>query len=363
MIIAAWIIFIFTAIQLWVVLLNAIFRQPLSASSKDFNPLISILIPARNEEQNIGHLLKDIQNQEWKNFEVLIFNDQSDDKTGEIVESYTKEDQRIHLINSEGLPDGWLGKNYGCYQLAQKAKGNYFLFLDADVRISGAIISGTIAKVKKHQLGLLSIFPKQNMYSWGEYLTVPNMNFILLSLLPLVFVRVLPFSSMAAANGQFMLFDANTYRKNQPHQTFRDNKVEDISTARLFKQKGIKIACLAGNHSITCRMYSSFNEAVNGFSKNVIMFFGDSGIVAVFFWLITTLGFIPVLIAFPNELGYTYFFMLIAIRVLITFVSHQNPFKNLVLAIPQQVVLGLFILKAFLNKSKKTYQWKGRNIS
>ena len=363
MIIAAWIIFIFTAIQLWVVLLNAIFRQQLSANLKDFNPLVSILIPARNEEQNIGRLLQDIQQQEWQNFEVLIFNDQSTDKTAEIVEACTKTDHRIQLLHSAGLPDGWLGKNYGCYNLAQQAKGSYFLFLDADVRISESIIADTINKVKKHKLGLLSIFPKQNMYSWGEFLTIPNMNFILLSLLPLIFVRVLPFSSMAAANGQFMLFDAKTYRENQPHQTFRDNKVEDISIAQSFKQKGIRIACLAGNSSISCRMYSSFAEAVNGFSKNVIMFFGNSGVLAVLFWMITTLGFIPVVLLLPLKFIISYFIMLVLIRLLISLVSHQNPIKNLLLAIPQQVVLGIFIIKAFLNKSKKAYQWKGRNIA
>ncbi|WP_297097273.1 glycosyltransferase family 2 protein [uncultured Draconibacterium sp.] len=363
MIIAAWIIFIFTAIQFGVVLLNAIFRQPLPPCPNDFNPLVSILIPARNEEQNIGRLLTDIQQQEWQNFEVLVFNDQSTDKTAEIVELFSKTDQRFQLLNSDGLPDGWLGKNYGCYQLAQKAKGTYFLFLDADVRISGTIIAGTIAKVQQHQLGLLSIFPKQMMRSWGEYLTVPNMNFILLSLLPLVFVRLLPFSSMAAANGQFMLFDAKTYRERQPHQTFRDNKVEDISIAQSFKKDKIRIACLAGNPSISCRMYSSFSDAVNGFSKNVIMFFGNSGILAVLFWLITTLGFIPVLIALPKAVVLAYFLMLLTIRVLISIVSYQNPLKTLLLAIPQQVVLGIFIIKAFLNKSKKAYQWKGRTIS
>lgn len=363
MMIIAWIIFVFTAIQLLVVLLNIIFRQPLPTCPKDFNPLVSILIPARNEEKNIGHLLRAIQKQEWQNFEVLVFNDQSTDKTAKIVEDLSKKDQRICLLNSEGLPDGWLGKNFGCYSLAQKAKGHYFLFLDADVLISDSIIAQTVAKVKKHKLGLLSIFPKQNMYTWGEYLTVPNMNFILLSLLPLIFVRVLPFSSMAAANGQFMLFNAKTYRETQPHSNFRNNKVEDISTAHFFKQKGIRIACLSGNPSISCRMYNSFNDAVNGFSKNVIMFFGNSGILAVLFWLITTLGFIPVVTLLPLNVTISYLIMLVLIRIFISLVSHQNPFKNVLLTIPQQVVLGLFILKAFLNKSKKAYQWKGRIVS
>ncbi len=363
MIIAAWIIFIFTVIQLWVVLLNAIFRQPLPPCPNDFNPLVSILIPARNEEQNIGRLLEAIKKQNWQNFEVLVYNDQSTDKTEQVVEAIAKEDKRFRLINSEGLPNGWLGKNFGCYSLAQEAKGTYFLFLDADVHISDSIVAGTIAKIKKHNLGLLSIFPKQNMYTLGEYLTVPIMNFILLSLLPLVFVRILPFSSMAAANGQFMLFDAKIYRKHQPHKTFRSNKVEDISIAQSFKKNGIRIACLSGNASISCRMYSSFSNAVNGFSKNVIMFFGNSEILAVLFWLITTLGFIPVFITLSSKFVFAYLIMLVAIRLFTSLVSHQNPIKNLILAIPQQVVLGIFIIKAFLNKSKKAYQWKGRTIS
>lgn len=363
MIIAAWIIFIFTAIQLCVVALNLVFRQPLPSCPKDFNPLVSILIPARNEEQNIGRLLQAIQKQNWQNFEVLVFNDQSTDRTEQIAEDAAKNDQRFHLINSNGLPDGWLGKNFGCYSLAQKAKGDYFLFLDADVHVSDSIIAGTIAKMKKHNLGLLSIFPKQNMHTWGEYLTVPNMNFILLSLLPLIFVRILPFSSMAAANGQFMLFDAKEYQNTQPHFTFRTNKVEDISIAGFFKKTRIPIACLSGNRSVSCRMYNSFNDAVNGFSRNVIMFFGNSGILALLFWLITTFGFIPVLIALPKEYVYFYFFMLVTIRIFISVVSCQNPIKNLFLAVPQQVILGIFIYISFLKNFKKTYTWKGRNVS
>lgn len=149
----------------------------------------------------------------------------------------------------------------------------------------------------------------------------------------------------------------------QPHATFRSNKVEDISIAQSFKKNGIRIACLSGNASISCRMYNSFAEAVNGFSKNVIMFFGNSGLLAILFWLITTLGCIPILIGLPKAFVLTYFFMLVAIRILISLVSHQNPLKNLLLAIPQQVVLGVFIIKALLNKSKKAYQWKGRTIS
>ncbi|WP_297090491.1 glycosyltransferase family 2 protein [uncultured Draconibacterium sp.] len=363
MIIAAWIILIFTALQLWVVLINTFFSQPLRAQSEQNYPLVSILIPARNEEENIGLLLNDILQQNYQNFEILVFNDQSVDRTAEQVKNAAQNDKRIHLVNSSGLPDGWLGKNYGCYSLAQKAKGDYLLFLDADVRIAGNILTSTLQKMQRYKLGLLSIFPKQKMRTWGEYITVPNMTFILLSLLPLIFVRVLPFVSMAAANGQFMLFNAQTYRKHQPHATFCNNKVEDIAIAQYLKQNKIKIACLQGNNNIACHMYGSFSEAVNGFSKNVIMFFGNSAVLAVLFWLITTFGFIPVVLAMPKSLMLTYFIIFLSIRILVSLTSRQNAAKNVLLIIPQQISLGIFIATAFRNKTNKSFTWKGRNIS
>ena len=174
--IVAWFVFGFAVIQLLVALVNLLFRQPLPESDADFQPLVSILIPARNEEQTIGRILKDVQEQSYKNIEVLVYNDQSEDQTAAIVQKLVAKETRIKLINSEGLPDGWLGKNHACYRLAQKAKGEYYLFLDADVRISGNIIHQTVSMVSKHRLGLLTVFPRQLMKTWGEWLVVPSMN-------------------------------------------------------------------------------------------------------------------------------------------------------------------------------------------
>jgi glycosyltransferase involved in cell wall biosynthesis len=322
-----------------------------------------VLIPARNEEKNIGNLLTDLQKQDYHNIEIIVFNDESTDGTEKIVNNYAVGDKRIKLLSSGGLPDGWLGKNHACHMLAQKASGSWLLFLDADVRTSGSIISQTVAFADKKQVKLLSIFPRQIMKTWSEHLTVPNMNFILLSLLPLVLVRKTRFASLSAANGQFMLFNATTYRKNQPHKKMKTSMVEDIEIARFFKQKKHKVACLTGNESISCRMYRGFREAVNGFSKNVIMFFGHSSVLAVLFWLVTTFGFIVVYFSFCTFLFLAYLFTLILIRIFISVVSRQNVLKNILLLIPQQITLGLFIYNAIINRLKKQYQWKGRNIS
>jgi len=363
MLILTYIVFGFTIVQFLVVLTNLIFLQIFPAADKKFQPLISILIPARNEEENIANIIQDILNQDYQQFELMVFNDQSTDKTADIVSSFAKNDKRIHLFHSEGLPNGWLGKNFGCHSLAQKAQGNYLFFIDADVRLKGSIIIDTLAMTKKYDLGLLTIFPKQKMMSLGEYLTIPNMNFILLSLLPLILVRKSKYPSLAAANGQFMLFNTATYRQNLPHQTFKNNKVEDIETARYFKTKNIKVACLAGDNNLCCRMYKGFKEAVNGFSKNVIMFFGNSFVLATIFWLVTTFGFVLVWFTLPIRLFGFYLALLVLTRVFISIVSRQNIILNLLLSLPQQLTMGLFILKAAINKQKKTFQWKGRTIS
>ena len=304
-----------------------------------------------------------MQNQDYNNIEVIVFNDQSTDRTEEIITEFTKKDARIKLVNSNGLPEGWLGKNYACYSLSKHAKGNLLLFLDADVRISNDIIINTITHSIKHNLGLLSIFPKQIMMTLGERITVPNMNFILLSLLPLILVRKSTYSSLSAANGQFMLFNSTNYFDTNPHELMKADKVEDIEIARYFKNNNIPVACLTGNDTIKCRMYEGYSEAVNGFSKNVINFFGKSFIVATLFWLVTTFGFIPILLSFSPMVSILYLITIIATRVFISIVSRQNILLNLMLVIPQQITMGIFIYKAFINTTKKQYQWKGRNIS
>ncbi len=363
MIYLACFIFAFSVIQLLVALSNLLFNEKLEQANCNFEGLVSVLIPARNEEKNIGNLLSDLQKQDYVNIEIIVFDDQSTDNTANIVNEFTANDKRIKLIQAVSLPEGWLGKNYGCYNLAKQAKGEYILFLDADVRIQNNVILDAIALAEKQKLGLLSIFPQQQMLSMGERLTVPNMNYILLSLLPLGLVLKSKLPSLAAANGQFMLFNSKVYTEMNPHEKFKNNKVEDIEIARYFKKQSIAVACLNGNNSISCRMYSGFGEAVNGFSKNVIIFFGNSYFAASMFWLVTSVGFIPIFVSLGNAMLIFYLFIVILTRIIISFVSKQNVLLNCLFILPQQMTIGLFIYKAIENKFKKQFEWKGRNIS
>lgn len=357
------ILFLFALLQLLVAALNYFVRPALRKSLRKDIGLVSVLIPARNEEKNIMALLGDLQHQTYKNIEIIVFNDASTDRTANFVEQMSKHDARIQLISSYSLKQGWLGKNFACHQMAQKAKGKYLLFLDADVRIDENALSASLRYVMKKNLDLLSFFPKQIMNSLGERMVVPIMNFILVTLLPLFLVRKSGFKSLAAANGQFMLFDAKTYKKLLPHEKFKANKVEDIAIAQYFKTQKRTIACLLSPDSVRCQMYTGYGDAINGFAKNIVSFFGGSFLVALLFWLVSTFSVFVVYAYLPIVYFLLFCFVLLVTRYFVSAASRQNVGLNLLLIVPQQLNIFIIILKSAYNKYiRRAYEWKGRTV-
>jgi glycosyltransferase involved in cell wall biosynthesis len=350
----------FSLIRLLVVISN--YRQWLVGGSPNDQPLVSVLIPARNEALNLGNILKDLTRQEYRHIEVWVYDDLSEDSTFEIAAGYTIMDRRFHVIRGKQLPAGWMGKNHACHCLAQKARGEYMLFLDADVKASEDLISSALAFSKRNKLDLLSLFPTQIMKTLAEWLTVPLMNWILVSLLPLALIRRHRSAAFSAANGQFMLFRSRVYRREQFHKKLRDKKVEDIATAQYMKQKGYAVATLLGNDKVYCRMYRSWDDSVNGFSRNVFYFFGNSKGLTLLFALITTVGFIPVVVYLPWAWIVIYIVIILLIRILVSLWSRQRVLHNILLAPLQQISLMYIIIYAFYLQHKRATRWKGRMI-
>jgi glycosyltransferase involved in cell wall biosynthesis len=348
--------------QLFVAIINLFFRQDLPSPDSGCERLVSVLIPARNEEKNIGSLLSDLVQQDHPDMEMLVYDDFSADKTSLIVSEWILKDGRIRLIPAVTLPDGWTGKNYACHMLSKAARGDCLLFLDADVRLDKDVITRAVAFYDKFKPGLLSVFPDQVMITTGEKIIVPNMHFILLSLLPLIMVWKSAYPSLAAANGQFMLFDAARYHKLLPHEKVRGKMVEDIEIARYLKRENIRVACTAGIQGTQCRMYSGFNEAVEGFSRNVFAYFGNSFILAFLFWFFTTFGIVFIIAALSLAMIMVYIALIIITRVIVSLTGRQNVLQNLILFIPQQLALGLIIYRSLIKKLKGEHRWKGRKI-
>ena len=363
MIYIAYFILIFAGIQLLVAFLNFVFRADYSLYKTTGNSLISVIIPVRNESGKIEQLLQDLTRQSYRNLEIIVVDDDSEDDTRDIVAQKAIADSRIQLIHS-GLPDAsWLGKNHACYRGAKTAKGKYLFFIDADVRLKPEAISSITGYFENKRPVFLSVFPKQILADNGVKKVVPIMNYILLSLLPLFLVRRSGFSSISAANGQFMLFDTDIYRAFEPHKRFKQEKVEDIQIARFLKQQKMKIACLTGNDDISCRMYERYEDAMEGFSKNVAAFFGNSYLLALFFWFVTLSGISWTIIFLPWFYTPIYLLMIAGTRIFTSITSKQNITDNILLHYIQLYNLGLLIKKSIQHKKNKTYQWKGRNIA
>lgn len=356
-------ILFFSLFQLLISLVNWVFRVRLKKEIKTkTDKRISILIPARNEEENIGNILEDLISTSPIIMEILVFDDESSDNTRNIIKEYSLRDSRIRLIESNGLERGWMGKNFACHNLSLLAKGDYILFIDSDVRMKNDVIEKALNYAISKKLDLLSVFPYQIMISKGEKISIPNMNYILLSLLALPLVLYSKFSSISAANGQFMLFRTDTYKNILPHELFKTSKAEDIEISRYYKKKNLRIACLASIKDISCRMYNSLEESIQGFSKNINYFFGNSYVLAIFFWLIICFGFVSFLVMGNFLLLFVYLFIILITRIFISLTSNQCVGDNLKYFIHQQFILGKIILKSIQNKRNKELKWKGRAI-
>lgn len=364
MTLVAWLLFTFGLARLVVSGYNRLSAPflPRTRPRRAVRPEVSVLIPARNEERNIGRLLGDLAKADAGIREILVYDDRSTDATARLVERFARANPRIRCIAGGDLPAGWQGKNYACHRLATEAAGAYLLFLDADVRIRGQAVVRALRCMQRSGVDLLSVFPRQLMPDAGTRLCVPLMNWILLSLLPLDAVARSPHASLSAANGQFLLFEASTYRALQPHRRFRASPVEDIAIARGYKRCGRRIAVLLGRGEVACTMYRGLDEAVDGFARNFFAFFGGSEPLSYLFVLATTAAPFVVFLALGSAAGAAYLLVIVLIRWFTSTASRQSPGMNILRMIPQQIVLWRIVWTASVRKRKRSLLWKGRNI-
>ena len=262
------------------VISNAVAMKPLGRYGFKSNfganaPLVSILVPARNEAANIRRCVRSLLAQDYRNFELLVLDDGSTDATATILQTLQKEDNTGHLqiLTGEPLPPGWLGKNWACHQLAQAAQGRFLLFTDADTVHVLRAVTSAIAALQQERADFLSVFPRQETKSLAERLVVPLVMLYVVGLLPTWLVKSNPDPRFSAANGQFMCFRREAYQKCGGHAGVRNLILEDVQLGRRVKADGLKQILPDGTDSVTCRMYSRQNEVWQGFSKNFYAFF------------------------------------------------------------------------------------------
>lgn len=240
--------------------------------ASDF-PYVSVLVPARNEILNIEACVSSLLAQDYPSFEVLVLDDHSTDGTLPILQRMAGADSRLRVINGRSLPPGWLGKHWACHQLHQAASGELLLFTDADTRHVPSMLRDSVSALLADKADLVTAFPREEVLTWGEQLSVPVISFGIFSFLPLYLVRLLRWPALSVTIGQFMLFRRKAFDSVGGYAAVRDNVVDDVNLGRRILANGFQWRLLDGTRHVTCRMYHSLGDVIEGFSKNAFAFF------------------------------------------------------------------------------------------
>lgn len=288
-------------------------------------PSVSVLIPARNEERNLKALLTSLVNQNYPNYEVILIDDNSEDKTYEIAQSFANKHTNFKVLGSLKLAEGWTGKNYTCYQLQQHAKGDYLLFTDADTIHKKNSIRKAVTAAMNENSDLLTLLPYMVMKSPWEKIIMPMLYYTVITLLPFYFVNRKGFPAFSIGIGPFMLFRRNSYDLIGGHESVKSDIVEDVRLARKVKESGMKLTVIDGTDILKVRMYRNLNEIWEGFSKNIYAGFNyNSPVMFLSNFAYMILFFLPFVFLFITLLLYSVYdilFFIIIIQVLLIYLS------------------------------------------
>ncbi len=230
-------------------------------------PLISVMVPARDEEANIETCLKSLQAQDYPNFEILVLDDHSSDDTAAIVERMAAEDKRIRLFRSEPLPEDWAGKPFACYQLAQRARGSWFLFVDADTIHAPHMLRGVLPIAIESKTGMLSGFPRQLANSLPQKIAIPVLYFVIMSWLPIWWLHRSKKPRPSLAIGQFLLFPREDYWKIGGHRAVKSRIIEDVWLGVEINRSGSRHIAIDLSPVVACSMYHDVGAMCEGFIK------------------------------------------------------------------------------------------------
>ena len=261
------VIFSFLLLILTNSIINFIFWKTKN-NVKEIEEGLSILIPARNEENNIEKCIKSIDFK--KNFikEVLVLNDSSTDSTEEILKKLSNKYKKLKVIKGKKKPNGWTGKSFACFQLSQYAKSNLILFIDADTELKKNGPEKIINFMVNSKFTMVSAWPKIEMKSFSERILMPLLNFIVFTSFPTLISKNSDRASLGLAHGACILFYKKTYSNLNGHNLVKSSLFEDTDLSKKWRENGEKSYCINGMNIIKVRMYDGFSEIWKGFEKN-----------------------------------------------------------------------------------------------
>jgi chlorobactene glucosyltransferase len=255
------------------------FRKPraLVAAYGDAEfPRISILVPARDEQDNIEACVRSILALNYPNFEVLVLDDHSSDDTYPILCRLRDQDYRLRVLIGAELPADWYGKPFACWQLAKAAQGEYLLMTDADCIFAPDALLLALGAQREQNADLVSLVPDLHCQGFWERLLIPLQYFIIFAFLPTPLIRLTSHPWFAAANGAFLFLTRETYFAVDGHRAVRQQLAEDVKFAQHIKRSGKSLWYGDGSRTYAVHMYHGLDEIWNGFSKNLFPAFSKN---------------------------------------------------------------------------------------
>ena len=256
-------------------------------------PKVSIILPARNEEEFIGKCLESLINQDYKNYEIIVIDDSSEDKTSEIISEYAKKYPKIIPVSAKPKPDGWMGKNWACMEGYRKSTGELLLFTDADTNHAKNVISLAVSHLISFNLDALSAIPKMLTFDFWTKITLPMISTFLHTRFSALNVNN-PSKKTGYFFGSFFILKKKTYDEVGTHEGVKQEIIEDGALGKKIKELGYKMKMVRGEHLIQAVWARDKNTLWNALKRLMIPLYIQSGKIAIgIFFAVLFLLFIP----------------------------------------------------------------------
>jgi chlorobactene glucosyltransferase len=340
-------------------------------------PLVSVIIPARNEAHNIARCVSSILSATYPNLELIVVDDNSTDGTGEIAGAAAQGDPRVRVITCPPLPEGWFGKQWACATGAKAARGSVLQFTDADTVHSADLVTRSTNAMRRARAQLFSVAGRQELGGFWEKVIQPQV-FSILSMRYGGTESVTEATSVKhkIANGQCIFVTHDSYDSIGGHGAVRTSAAEDLMLAQKFFAARKRVVLMLGVNQLSTRMYASLSEIVSGWRKNVFAAgldsvpFGRVGrtMFPLFLLLPPLMELLPplalILAAFGLPAGPT-LLLWAAISAAATLIwwivvyvtTRENPFYALLYPLGALVLLYIFVSAVIRGRR---VSWKGR---
>lgn len=358
----AWISLLLALLPLLLTLDNLRRLRPLRAAPPP-GTAVSILIPARDEEDNIAAAITAALASRDAEIEVIVLDDHSTDRTAAIVAEMAQRDPRLRLVRAPPLPPGWNGKQHACSVLAGLARHPLLLFVDADVRLAPDGVSRAAAFLLARDIGLASGVPRQVTGSLGEALLIPLIHLVLLGYLPMGLMRQRRDPGLSAACGQLILVRRPAYEAAGGHAAIAASLHDGLALPRAFRRAGFGTDLFDATDVASCRMYRGWRESWAGFSKNATE--GMAKPLALPIWTILLFGghVLPWLLLGQTPVAVAAATAGLVLRLILSWRFRQGLLAALLHPVGVAALLALQWRALLAVGQGRPVVWRGRNYS